>query len=94
MRVPEVSWVTLSLRIATTTVHSRVSQLSQVIIKFLVAKIIIKVLFFACDTCDSHRSNEDTVDQKLTLSWSKSLVSPFLGLFHAISVVFYWAYLY
>jgi hypothetical protein len=34
------------------------------------------------------------VDQKLTLSWSKSLVSPFLGLFHAISVVFYWAYLY
>ena len=33
MRVPKVSWVTLSLRIATTTVHSRVSQLSQVIIK-------------------------------------------------------------
>ena len=45
MRVPEVSWVTVSLRITTTTVHSRVSQLSQVIIKLLVAKIIIKVLF-------------------------------------------------
>jgi hypothetical protein len=30
---------------ATTIIHSRVSQVSQVIIKLLVAKIIIKVLF-------------------------------------------------
>jgi hypothetical protein len=38
-----------------------VSQLSQVIIKLLVAKNNYKSFVFACDTCDSHRSNENTV---------------------------------
>ena len=35
---------------ATTIIHSKVSQVSQVIIKLLVAKIIIKVLFLPVTT--------------------------------------------
>ena len=45
----------------TTIIHFRVSQVSQVIIKLLVAKIIIKVLFLPV-TPVTTRSSENTVD--------------------------------
>ena len=54
----------LGLRIATTTVHSRVSQLSQVIIKLLVAKIIIKVLFLPVTPV--------TASAQVKIQWTKS----------------------
>ena len=56
------------------------SQVSQVIIKLLVAKIIIKVLFFPV-TPVTARSSENTVDKKLSRSWSESNPVSVLGRF-------------
>lgn len=50
-----------------------------------VGKVVDKLLIIITRTCGPIYKLI-----KIQRSWSKSLGSPFLGLFHAISVVFYW----